>query len=116
MQERILHRETNKGREAPLTGYLGLRAQDFVHPREVLSDAELEPFEKRAILAAWASDISAVPSHPQFRWLSGTPGPVLLSQILAALKQLDAETVQQSAVLAAMAKTAQKPPSRQNAR
>jgi hypothetical protein len=107
MQQKILHRETNGGPETPLTGYLGLRAQDFVHPREVLSDAELDPFEKRTILAAWASDMSAVPSHPQFRWLAGTLGPVPLSQILGALKHLDAQTEQQSAVFSTMAKTTQ---------
>jgi hypothetical protein len=94
--------EGEKGHDAPLTGYLALRARDFVHPREVVSDKELHPFEKRAILAAWASDISAVDSRPQFRWLSGTPGPVALSQILAALQQLDGQTEAQSAVLSTM--------------
>jgi hypothetical protein len=87
---------------APLAGYLALRLADFVHPREVLADQDLDPMEKRAILAAWASDASAVESRPEFRWLSGTPGPVALSQILTALRALDAETAQESVVIAAI--------------
>jgi len=104
MRSKMFHRESGKRDDAPLTGYLGLRAQDFAHPREVLSDPALDPFEKRTILAAWASDISAVESHPQFRWLPGTPGPVALSQILAALRQLDGLTERQSARIAAIAR------------
>ncbi len=95
---------TRDERTAPLAGYLALRVADFAHPREVLADQDLDPVEKRAILAAWASDASSVESHPAFRWLSGTPGPVALTQILAALRALDAETEQQSAVIAAMAR------------
>ena len=99
-----LHDKCGERAETPLVGYLALRAADFAHPREVLADQELNPVEKRAILAAWASDASAVESRPEFRWLCGTPGPVALRHILIALRALDAEVEQQSAVIAAMAR------------
>ena len=103
MHKQLQHRELGEGAQRPLAGYLALRAPDFAHPREVLLDADLDPLEKRSILAAWASDASAVDSRPQFRWLPGTPGPVALSHILGALNVLDAETEQQSAVISARA-------------
>lgn len=99
---RKLHDEHSESEKCVLRGYLALRIGDFAHPREVLADSELDPLEKRAILAAWASDASAVESRPEFRWLAGTPGPVALAQILAALHTLDAQTEQQSVVIAAM--------------
>jgi hypothetical protein len=89
---------------APISGYLALRVPDFSHPREVLADRDLDPLEKRALLAAWASDASAVESRPEFRWLGGTPGPVALTQILAALRALDTETEWESAMIAATAR------------
>lgn len=90
--------------QSPLSGYLAIRAADFAHPREVLSDPELDPTEKRAILAAWASDASAVESRPEFRWLPDTPGPVALSHILAALSALDVETERQSAAVSMLSR------------
>lgn len=72
-----------------LPGHLALRLADYAHPQDVVFDGEITHAEKRAILAAWASDMSAVDSRPSFRWLAGTPGPIALSQILAALKALD---------------------------
>jgi hypothetical protein len=92
---------------SPLSGYLAIRASDFAHPREVLSDPELDPTDKRAILAAWASDASAVESRPEFRWLSGTPGPVALSHILNALRALDKQTEHESAILSSIARSGQ---------
>lgn len=102
MHDQGLHGLPVDRMEAPLTGYLALRVADFAHPRDVLSDPNLDPVEKRKILAAWASDASAVNSRPTFRWLSGTPGPVSLLHVLAALRDLDAETEQQSAVISTM--------------
>ena len=61
----------------------------FGHPREVLKDPLLEPSEKRAVLASWASDASAVQDEPGQRWLLGTPEPVSLSEIREALARLD---------------------------
>jgi hypothetical protein len=93
--------------KAPLSGYLALRLQEFAHPWEVVQDQDLDTVEKRAILAAWASDASAVESHPQFRWLSGTPGPVPLVQVLAAIRVLDLETERQSAFAAGQSRALQ---------
>ena len=82
--------------EAPfgsqLDNALTLKASDYVHPREVVQDDRLGPTEKRAILSAWASDASAVKSRPGFRWPRGTPGPILLDHVLAALRTLDEMT------------------------
>jgi hypothetical protein len=36
----------------------------FVHPSHVVSDCDLTLSEKRAILAAWASDACAVEASP----------------------------------------------------
>jgi hypothetical protein len=77
---------------APLEDNLAPKGTDYVHPGEVVQDDRLDPTEKRAILSAWASDACAVESKPQFRWLSGTPGPILVDHVLAALRSLDEMT------------------------
>ena len=64
-------------------------AVGFTHPREVLKDPLLDPADKRAVLASWASDASAVTDEPGLRWLLGTPEPVPLSDIREALARLD---------------------------
>lgn len=64
-------------------------AVGFLHPLEVLKDQDLDAVEKREILAAWASDASAVEHRPSQRWLLGTPAPVPLSEVLSALSRLD---------------------------
>jgi hypothetical protein len=74
----------------PLESSLALKVMDYVHPREVVRDDRLNPTEKRTILSAWASDACAVESRPGFRWLRGTPGPILVDHVLAALRTLDA--------------------------
>ena len=102
MQKGVTHRYRDRKDQPALTGYLATRAQDFAHPREVVLDQELNPMEKRAILAAWASDVSAVESHPEFRWLYGTPGPVAFSHIRDALRALDAQTEREAALISAM--------------
>ena len=66
-------------------------AVGFLHPLEVLKDQDLDTTEKREILAAWASDASAVEHRPSQRWLLGTPAPVPLSEVLSALRRLDRE-------------------------
>jgi hypothetical protein len=102
MQQRVIDHYLDPKERPALTGHLATRVQDFAHPREVVADQELNPMEKRAILAAWASDISAVESHPEFRWLSGTPGPVPFSHILDGLRALDAETEREAVIISAM--------------
>jgi hypothetical protein len=61
-------------------------------PGDVLHDARLSPTEKRAILSSWASDMYAAESQSALRNIPGIPRPLRLSDILAALRQLDDET------------------------
>jgi len=61
----------------------------FTYPHQVLADATLELDDKRAILAAWASDVNAVESLPTLRHLPGTPFPVTFSSIMHARLVLD---------------------------
>jgi hypothetical protein len=61
----------------------------FDHPRDVLADALLSVAEKRAILASWASDASAIASCPSMRAPAGLKTPVTIDEILEALCKLD---------------------------
>lgn len=64
-------------------------AAHYSSPAEVLNDKELSISEKRIILSSWASDMYAVESCPDLREIPGTGNSVRLSDILAALRQLD---------------------------
>jgi hypothetical protein len=64
----------------------------FSYPHQVVSDANLDMDEKRAILSAWASDEHAVESFPTLRHLPGTPFPVTFSSIMDARIALDKVT------------------------
>ncbi|MFO0993858.1 MAG: hypothetical protein U1E67_18215 [Hyphomicrobiales bacterium] len=66
-------------------------ANAFSHPSDVLCDADLTLGEKRAILAAWASDAYAVEAAPSFRSAPGGAGPVPIDDIFEALSELDKE-------------------------
>ena len=61
----------------------------FEHPRDVVSHAGLTLAEKRAILASWASDASAIASCPSLRAPEGRKAPVTIDEILEALCALD---------------------------
>jgi hypothetical protein len=61
----------------------------FDHPRDVLSHPSLTTSEKRAILASWASDASAIASCPALRAPAGLKAPVTIDEILEALCELD---------------------------
>jgi hypothetical protein len=61
----------------------------FDHPRDVLSHPSLSISEKRAILASWASDASAIASCPALRAPQGLKAPVVIDEILEALCELD---------------------------
>jgi hypothetical protein len=61
-------------------------ARAFGHPADVVNDADLTLREKRAILAAWASDACAV--DPALRQMPGTQ-PVRFDDIMDALRALD---------------------------
>jgi hypothetical protein len=61
----------------------------FAHPRDVVSHPNLTLAEKRAILASWASDASAIASCPALRAPEGLKTPVSIDDILEALCALD---------------------------
>jgi hypothetical protein len=61
----------------------------FKHPRDVVSHPNLSLAVKRAILASWASDASAIASWPALRAPEGLKGPVSIDEILDALCALD---------------------------
>ena len=63
----------------------------FDHPRDVLAHSSLSVSEKRAILASWASDASAIASCPALRAPAGLKAPVTIDEILDALCELDGE-------------------------
>ena len=62
----------------------------YGHPREVVADNDLTLNEKRAILAAWASDACALEAAPALRRQGNGP-PVSFDDIMEALKTLDGE-------------------------
>ncbi|HVW74968.1 MAG TPA: hypothetical protein VHC39_15130 [Rhizomicrobium sp.] len=70
----------------------GRPSWSFSYPHQLVSDPKLGLDEKRAILAAWASDVHAVESFPTLRHLPGTPFPVTYSSIMDARLRLDAGT------------------------
>jgi len=89
--ERLIWRQ---GLDAPhslkLMRERGVRpAVGFNDPLDVLKDPHLTTSQKREILSSWASDASAVQDEPTLRWLLGTPEPVSLDDVLAALARLD---------------------------
>jgi hypothetical protein len=61
----------------------------FEHPRDVVFHSGLTLAEKRAILASWASDSSAIASCPSLRAPEGLKVPVTIDEILEALCALD---------------------------
>ena len=61
----------------------------FDHPRDVVADPTLTLSEKRAILASWASDASAIASSPVLRAAGSLQAPVHIDEILDALCALD---------------------------
>jgi hypothetical protein len=61
----------------------------YQHPSDVVSDPNLSLSEKRAILASWASDASAIASCPSLRAPEGLKAPVTIDEILEALCALD---------------------------
>lgn len=64
----------------------------FLHPFDVVRHPSLEPEVKRAILASWASDSSAVPDRPSLRHPPGIDAVFEVDDIFAAMRSLD-ETV-----------------------
>ncbi|ATP21740.1 MULTISPECIES: hypothetical protein [Sphingomonadaceae] len=61
----------------------------FLHPFDVAHHPDLEPEVKRAILASWASDRSAVRDKPALRKPRGAKRAVPIDEVLAAMRTLD---------------------------
>ena len=61
----------------------------FEYPKDVVMHPSLTLAEKRAILASWASDASAIASCPALRAPEGLKMPVSIGAILEALCELD---------------------------
>jgi hypothetical protein len=83
--EHLLH---SQGLSAALAR--GVRpAVGFTIPDDVLKDPHLTYTQKRAVLASWASDASAVQDEPTLRWLLGTPEPVPYAEVRDAILRLE---------------------------
>jgi len=63
-------------------------ANAFARPADVVNDLDLTLSEKRAILAAWASDACAVEAVPALRKPPGS-APIRFDEIMDALRELD---------------------------
>ena len=63
----------------------------FDHPKDVVGHPALTLAKKRAILASWASDASAIASCPALRAPEGLKAPVSIDAILEALRALDGD-------------------------
>jgi len=61
----------------------------FLHPFDVARHPSLEPEVKRAILASWVSDRSAVKDQPAMRKPPGARRAVPVDDIFAAMRTLD---------------------------
>jgi len=70
----------------------------FLHPFEVARHPSLEPEVKRAILASWASDRSAVRDQPALRKPRGARRAVPVDEVLAAMRTLDESTDRKSSL------------------
>jgi hypothetical protein len=70
-------------------------AQAFAKAMDVVNDLDLTLSEKRAILAAWASDACAVEAATALRRALGHP-PVEFDDIMDALRVLDQQAAQRS--------------------
>ena len=59
----------------------------YAHPNDVLVDQRLNPSEKRAVLASWASDECAVRSKPTLRVAPWSPVAVTFDDVMQALQK-----------------------------
>ncbi|MBW9091614.1 hypothetical protein JNB91_27845 [Rhizobium wenxiniae] len=65
-----------------------MQGMHLERPTDVVEAPSLSIDDKRAILAAWASDLYAVESKPALRQLPGTD-PVPIDEVQSALIELD---------------------------
>lgn len=61
----------------------------LLYPFDVARHPTLEPEVKRAILASWASDRTAVKDKPALRRRPGVKRAFSVDEVMAALKTLD---------------------------
>ncbi|MDX3977659.1 hypothetical protein [Shinella sp.] len=66
-----------------------MRGMRLRRPIDVVKAPSLSLDDKRAILAAWASDLYAVESKPALRQLPGTFEAVSIDEVQSALIELD---------------------------
>lgn len=86
MHSELQRAANNAMAKGPVVLFPGLR---LCRPVDVVGAPSLSVDDRRAILAAWASDLYAVDSQPCLRHLPGTPGPVSIDEVQAALRDLD---------------------------
>lgn len=88
---------TSSGRRASVDLTSLLRPSGaFVHPSQVVDDADLTLNEKRAILASWASDSCKPQTAPALRPPSLKGEPVKFEDIMDALRELDDQAAHDS--------------------
>ncbi len=66
-------------------------ARAYAHPNDVVRDADLTLYEKRAILASWASDACAVEAAHDVRVTPDTGRAVRFDDVMDALRALDGQ-------------------------
>lgn len=64
----------------------------ILHPFDIAGHPDLEPEVKRAMLARWASDRSAVKNEPALRKPLGATKAVPVDEVFAALRSLDSHS------------------------
>lgn len=77
---------------AETDGFLSTLVQPsrgYARPSDVLADADLTLYEKRSVLASWASDFWAMDSSPSLRAPEGLARPAPIDEIMACLRKLD---------------------------
>jgi len=90
MSQSIARLPSSTGRLAPPWTPLLAPSLVFEHPQHVVAAPDLTLDETRALLAAWASDASAVESAPGLRRCPGLLGQyVSVDAVLDALRSLD---------------------------
>ncbi|NGO65965.1 hypothetical protein G6N76_20065 [Rhizobium daejeonense] len=86
MHEMLLRAASSAAAMGPTVLVQGMQVE---RPIDVVRATALSADDKRTILASWASDFYAVDSKPAFRHMPGTPEPVSIDEVQAALKELD---------------------------
>jgi hypothetical protein len=72
-------------------------ARAYARPKDVVNDPDLTLYEKRAVLASWASDACAADAAPALRQLPGGTAPVQFDDVMDALAELDRLAARQAA-------------------